>query len=313
MYLSRAVLAGRSAVHASPMLTHGFVVARGAVAPATCALVRSHALAESQSPWHWPTLRHAYQRLAGGGLREQRHRVHLPLPLSAPVDALVRAALSPSTGLVDAMRCVGLSADAALVELSVMLALPGATAQRAHTDVPPDHTQPMATLWCALQDTPEEMGATRVCPASPAAVATAADWARQRSLSAAAAARQFEPAAAGEGLLGGFSWAHAAAAPCDAPFTPEELGVGAATALELATGDSFVMDCRVFHFGGGNGTQRVRAQLSATFQEPASRDEGERRTDGGSDGFTYELHRSLRGHGVRLGRFVDVERGRDFV
>lgn len=290
------------------MLTHGFVVARGAVPPATCGLVRSQALAESQAPWHWPILSHAYQRLVGGGLREQRHRVHLPLPLSAPVDALVRAALSPGTGLLDALRCAGLSADAALVELSVMLALPGAAPQRAHTDVPPDHTQPMATLWCALQDTPEEMGATRLCAASPAAVAKAADWARERAISAAAAARQFEPATAGEGLLGGFSWDHATAAPRGAPLTPEELGVGPATALELETGDSFVMDCRTFHFGGGNRTQRVRAQLSATFQEPSSRREPGRPSDrdGGADGFTYELHRSLRGHGVRLGHFVST-------
>lgn len=283
------------------MLAHGFQVARGAAPPAACALVRSEALAESQAPWHWPLLRLAYQRAMGGGVRGQRRRVHLPLQLSTPVDTLLRAALSPGTGLADAFRSAGLSQDAHLVELSVMLALPGAEAQLPHTDVPPDYPLPMATLWTALQDTPAAMGATWLCPASPDAVAEAADWARRRSLAAAAAARRFEPVRAGEGLLGGFSWAHAADVLAAAPFSAEQLGVGPPTVLELEAGDCFLMDCRTYHFGGGNDTSSVRAQLSATFREQLSGGGGAFGVDAG--GFTYQLHGSLRGRRVTLGQF----------
>ena len=49
----------------------------------------------------------------------------------------------------------------------------------AHTDVPPNTPQRMATLWIALQDVSPSLGPTMVHPADPAALAARIDWVKQ--------------------------------------------------------------------------------------------------------------------------------------
>ena len=107
------------------MLSHGFQVARGAAPPAACALVRSEALASRR---HRGTGRCCALPTSG------RWAAACGASAAACICrcsfrrlwTLLRAALSPGTGLADAFRSAGLSSDAHLVELSVMLALPGA-------------------------------------------------------------------------------------------------------------------------------------------------------------------------------------------
>ena len=63
-------------------------------------------------------------------MRAPQRRVHVQLPMCSLVTAALQAALAPGC-LGDAACRAGLSRAAKLVELSVMIALPGAEAQQA--------------------------------------------------------------------------------------------------------------------------------------------------------------------------------------
>lgn len=117
----------------------------------------------------------------------------MPLPLSPAVEAVVRGGVR-ALGEGCAARA-GLSRAAQLVELSAMIAHPGAEAQRAHTDVPPATRRAGATLWVALQDVELAMGPIAVHAASPARVAASLDWAAlaARAHAAAAFGKTFSP------------------------------------------------------------------------------------------------------------------------
>jgi len=84
---------------------------------------------------------------------------------------------------VQALHHVGLEPSSRLVELSLAISLPGASAQHMHTDItpstpntPPVHsaaadadavgTAPLVTAWLALQTVTTVMGPTRVLPRS---------------------------------------------------------------------------------------------------------------------------------------------------
>jgi hypothetical protein len=172
---------------ASAMNARGFEVARSAVPAGLCATLRATALrAAREQQRDAASWRTALRQLLGVGgasssakrpVRAPKHRVHVQLPLCERVHTLLRAALCPASGLGEAALRAGLSPAARLVELSVMVALPGAEAQAAHTDVPPHTAQRMATLWVALQDVDRTLGPTMIYPSNPSELATLVDWA----------------------------------------------------------------------------------------------------------------------------------------
>lgn len=170
------------------MQASGYEVARRAVPPRLCATLRRAALAAAReqqrdaASWRTALRKLLLVRLGSSPadprpVRAPKHRVHVQLPLCSDTKALLSAALSPTTGLGDAAHRCGLARSAKLVELSVMLALPGAEAQAPHTDVPPHTPQRMATLWVALQDVDRSLGPTMIYPAAPDELAQRIDWA----------------------------------------------------------------------------------------------------------------------------------------
>ena len=170
----------------------------------------------------------------------------------------VRAVLAAATArAAPSLSAAGIDDDANLVELSCMIAYPGAAEQASHADVPRASRTPTCTLWVMLQDVALESGPTHVFP----------DACDARALTLATEARRpthYAPDGEPE----------ADTAPNDAL---------AAVALTGFSGDAVAMDCRLVHYGGANASSLPRVQLSATF----------RRGEGGGDGFTYRLRESL--------------------
>lgn len=278
----------------------GFALARAAVPAAACARLRGQALAAAARQRF--DLRHLFAQALGRGkpIRESRRRVHLLLDeLSSDVALALRCSLARFGE--DTLTRTGLTPDAELVELSVMLAFPGAAEQRAHTDVPPDSLPGMCTVWCALQDTDATMGPTAIYPADPDEVARRVDW-----QAIAERARRHDSATAFGKTFGPDGEPSAPAAVLEqidperdsAPGHVGELGLGEPVLMEMAAGDALLMDCRAFHYGAANTSVTPRAQLSATFRE-----HGPSGVPRVVDGFTYELHADLVGK-HRLGHFL---------
>ncbi len=165
------------------MQSRGYEVARRVAPEALCGELRRTALAAAREQQrHATSWFAAMQRLAGTGassrpVRAPERRVHVMMPLCAKVQALLSAALCPTRGLGNAAFRCGLTTAARLVELSVMVVLPGAEDQAAHTDVPPHTVQRMATLWVALQDVDRTLGPTMVYESNPSDLAARFDWA----------------------------------------------------------------------------------------------------------------------------------------
>jgi hypothetical protein len=94
--------------------------------------------------------------------------VHLPLALTDDARLALGLAAQGLHARGAWARCDGLPAHdlgaARLVELSAMVALPGAGAQHPHTDVPPHSRRRLVTLWVALQDVDATMGPTAIFP-----------------------------------------------------------------------------------------------------------------------------------------------------
>ena len=107
------------------METRGYELARGAVSRELCAALRNDVLdeaARARRRWRWPW------RPAAPPVRSPARRAHVALPLSRRV----RGCLGPALGaLASAGACAraALGDDARLVELSAMVAFPGARAQ----------------------------------------------------------------------------------------------------------------------------------------------------------------------------------------
>jgi hypothetical protein len=167
------------------MQSRGYEIARRAAPPALChELRRTALLAAREQQREAASWLAALRRLTGAvkannarPVRAPERRVHVMMPLCMHVRAVLSAALCPANGLGDAALSCGLSHSARLVELSVMVALPGAVDQASHTDVPPHTKQRMATLWVALQDVDQALGPTMVYPSNPAELAARIDWA----------------------------------------------------------------------------------------------------------------------------------------
>ena len=233
------------------MRRRGYEVFRGAAGAKACARVRTAALAEAAArPWTG-RLREALS----SEIRAPWRRAHIALDLTDDVKAVLAAA---TVRAAPSLSLVGLDDESHLVELSCMIAFPGATEQAAHADVPRDTETPTATLWVLLQDVGLESGPTHVFPDDCDA--------RARTLGSEAR-RPTHYAPDGE--------PEADIAPIEAPAT--------AVALTGASGTAVAMDCRLVHFGGANASSAPRVQLSATFRR------GERT----GDGFTYQLRDSL--------------------
>lgn len=145
----------------------GFDMKRRVVSPALCAVLRQDALAAMAAECKQATsLAGRLGRLARGALRlvadqlvapergrilEPKNRAHVRLGMTLEVRAALCAALGPGGLLRLSMLDAGLTPAAQLVELSVMIVMPGAIAQCAHADVAPHINHPMATMWVALQ------------------------------------------------------------------------------------------------------------------------------------------------------------------
>ena len=233
------------------MRRRGYEVFRNAACAKACARVRTAALAEAAArPWT-ERLREALS----SEIRAPWRRAHIALDLTDDVKTVLAAATARAA---PSLLTAGLDDDAHLVELSCMIAFPGAAVQAPHADVPRDTETPTATLWVLLQDVGLESGPTHVFPDDCDA--------RARTLESEAR-RPTHYAPDGE--------PEADIAPIEAPAT--------AVALTGAAGDAVAMDCRLVHYGGANSSVAPRVQLSATF----------RRGERGGDGFTYQLREGL--------------------
>ena len=233
------------------MQRRGYEVFRGAACAKACARVRATALAEAAArPWT-DRLREALS----SEIRAPWRRAHIALDLTDDVKTVLAAA---TVRAAPSLLTAGLDDGSHLVELSCMIAFPGATEQAAHADVPRDTETPTATLWVLLQDVALESGPTHVFPDDCDA--------RARTLESEAR-RPTHYAPDGE--------PEADIAPIEAPAT--------AVALTGTAGDAAAMDCRLVHYGGANSSEAPRVQLSATF----------RRGETKGDAFTYQLRDSL--------------------
>eukprot|EP00746_Dinoflagellata_sp_MGD_P058826 gnl/MRDRNA2_/MRDRNA2_25137_c0_seq1.p1 gnl/MRDRNA2_/MRDRNA2_25137_c0~~gnl/MRDRNA2_/MRDRNA2_25137_c0_seq1.p1 ORF type:complete len:336 (+),score=34.89 gnl/MRDRNA2_/MRDRNA2_25137_c0_seq1:127-1134(+) len=229
-----------------------------------------------------------------GDIREPEHRAHVRIPMCSNAVSALCAALGPGGALASSVSEAGLSPAARLVELSVMIAMPGAVEQRVHTDVPPHIAHPMATLWIALQDVDLSLGPTMVHATNAEQLATRERWswslhkAPRRPTMLTYAPDGFIESATSTSLTGETPPSVAMLLDGDCP-----------QAMLMNRGDAMLLDTRIFHFGGANTSRETRAQLRATFEEPlATKVElgsWQSNTGGCVVGFTYELLEELEG------------------
>ena len=231
------------------MRRRGYEVFRRCVAKA-CTRVRTAALAEATArPWT-ARLREALS----SEIRAPWRRAHIALDLTDDVKSVLVAA---TVRAAPSLATAGLDDESHLVELSCMIAFPGATEQAAHADVLGTRRRPLqrSGYYCR---TSRSSGPTHVFPDDCDA--------RARTLEQHAA-RPTHYAPNGE-----------------ADDVPAAAAAGDdAVPLLGAAGDAAAMDCRLVHYGGANSSVAPRVQLSATF----------RRGERGGDGFTYQLREGL--------------------
>jgi len=261
------------------MNTRGLENFRRAVPAPLCGRVRAQALllaadTAQQSLWTRLTNLMGLDR----AVRKPWNRSHVALPYGADVEASLRLAVR-AAGAAGAFERAGVLPSARLVELSSMVAFPGAAEQDVHSDVPPNSSRKTCTLWLALQPVDWTMGPTGFYPASPDDTASSFHW----DLLAGNVETTYGPD--GE-------------ATSTAPYLEEEEAAGAGHPFRgvepehcvAESGDAFLMDCRTFHFGSANTSETPRAQLSATFRDvDGSADDATE----GADGFTYLYHGSV--------------------
>ena len=186
------------------------------------------------------------RRQLGASLR----RVDALLEFEGPArDAALQAAGPGGVAAVLA-RVPDASADARLVEFSVLSTEPGADRQVLHPDARADASHaPMYSLFVALQDVTPEMGPTCFVPGTHSAESHAAFPAGPLGASARALLR--------------------ASRPFDAP---------------LRKGDAALYDARVFHAGGRNDPDAGarRGLLTLTFMRGPVPPAPQRRNSGGA-------------------------------
>ena len=262
----------------------GFDLQRAVIKPTLCAVLRRDALAAMaadevlDSTWGaWlgrlagSALGHS-GGLAGterGDIREPENRAHVRLGMTAEARAVLCAALGPGGLLRHSMAEAGLSPAARLVELSVMIVMPGAVEQSVHADVPPHINHPMATMWLALQDVPALLGPTMVHSTNASQLSERERWSRELH----AAPR--EPTMTTYGPDGSPEMlpfdVEEEEDPADEHLSvPELLGGDVALPMLMDCGDAVLLDTRIFHYGSANTSTTTRAQLRATYATPTS-------------------------------------------
>ena len=293
----------------------GYEVARNAVSALACKALRNKVVAEAALQLQpLPRLAAVLGLIDFPQIREPRHRLHVPLRMTLEVHELLSASFAALGGGACAARA-GLSMQSELVELSVMISLPGAKAQPPHTDISPLARRPMCTLWCALQDVDAAMGPLTVFPADPTETAARRDWvAHAAAAERRRALQEFGSTFSPDGERCVLHGAHDVDGPAQEGLRDGDLAaalhLGEPLAFEMSTGDALLLDCRTFHFGGANESTAWRAQLSATFREPVralveAAPEGipEDAGTSGDEGFTYALRPELMGR-YTLGDFL---------
>lgn len=240
------------------METRGVEIIRRAVPAALCASVRDAVLVEARRR-STPLRRVADLLGFDRSVRSPWNRTHVALPLTSDVETALKAA-ARALANADVFKRAGLGGAADLVELSAMVADPGAAEQKAHTDVAPETGGRTCTLWIALQDVDAIHGPTAVWTHPPSTVA-AYDWGALK----APKMTTYEPDGSED--------------PDAPPPKPHPFAAGEPKVLTAGVGDVFLMDCRTFHRGTANTSRVPRAQLSATFQIGVD----------GDSGFTYQL------------------------
>ena len=228
------------------MTWRGFALARRAVSGPVCTRLRNEALASAHQLQWRPA--HLLARLLGQTkIRAPSNRVHLKL---SEVTSDVRTVLHYALCGIGQSRLAraGLGQEASLVELSVMVAFPGARQQAVHTDIAPGGPPGMCTLWCALQHTDATMGPTVLLPADPDAVASSFDWA---ALERQAAAVSFGKTFSSDGEAD----------------TPEYEAESVLELAHLGLGEPMLMEMGV---GDGGPTRERHASLYSTATDALS-------------------------------------------
>mmetsp|Transcript_79558 Transcript_79558/g.227149 ORF Transcript_79558/g.227149 Transcript_79558/m.227149 type:complete len:281 (+) Transcript_79558:118-960(+) len=266
------------------MQTRGVEHMLRVVPPALCARVREKVLRHAASAASGRSLRDRVLNFLGyhpnSDVLSPRHRQHVALGWTDDVESILRLA---TRAAAPAFARAGITHGSRLVELSSMVAFPGAEEQNVHSDVRPDAKRRICTLWVALQMVESANGPTFYYPRDPNDL-DSFDWKRLTGeavgpvVYGADGEVEYDP--------------NAAMDTDDHPFK----GVEPARCV-MDAGDAFLMDCRTWHGGGANTGQVPRAMVSATFREDPPSDngglvevEGEEEDGGGDDdGFTYRL------------------------
>jgi len=185
-----------------------------------------------------------------------------------------------------------LGSDAWLVELSAIIALPGAREQRLHTDIPWAERPGLFTTFVALQSVTAEMGPTHVFPGTHTAAAHR-DCVRisqvNRDMGLDGSVEESTVVYDG---FGNVTTPH--------PVTP----LPEPELLIAPAGGSYVIDTRVAHFGGSNRSEYPRALLCFGFQSVR---EGDRSGPEPIEGFTYHLDPEVHRQRLKLVDFIAMQ------
>ena len=203
-----------------------------------------------------------------------------------------------------------------LVELSVMISLPGARAQEPHTDIPPFACGTLCTTWVALQDVTPAMGPTVIYPYSHIYCNT------KELQRAASQQRQYDSLGRSQQDRAALTINKRCVSAGDVELVDTDTESTLSRGLEeknpledsettanprpspdhmlLRVGEMVSMNAKVLHYGAANHSQRPRALLNVTFQEPEQ--DG---SFGEIDGFTYHINPLLHGR-YRVADFLVV-------
>ncbi|CAJ1438777.1 unnamed protein product [Effrenium voratum] len=257
----------------------GLARRRAVLSQRLCAALRREAeelLAEVQRPSAF-ALWHQLQRWLLDPIRAPKARHILRAPLS-PTAYQALARLQPV-----ALE-LGLQPSARLVELNFTVSLPGAAPQQVHSDISPAGSSARVyTFWAALQDTDASMGPTEIWPGSHRIVCdyirSLPEWLQtprkvpeylyvdgelqavsrtgQPMLEEHLEQERQESQKAAEVLM-----AKVLAGPKET-MTMEQGDVGGNPTKKRPV---VAMDCRVFHRGGANRSDKKRFLFNASFQ-----------------------------------------------
>ena len=227
----------KAAAAAGALVTQGFVGLRSAIPRETASTLADYLDEELIRRKQECTARADGQHVYAserwfGAVRDRRNRYDMRLGIAAPP---VRAALRSLCSSISPVLEELVTLDALVVELSSLIAEPGAIRQPWHPDslLPSLVGTPLYTCFIALQDTDPSMGPTRLLPRTH----TEECHRRLRN----------------EGALGRRARQQAEALDRH---------------MACAAGDAFLMDSRLWHCGGSNHSARRRRLFYVTFGVP---------------------------------------------